>query len=69
MDTPSPNGTTPHVASQIAIRLNAAERAAVASVLNTLRQPHRRDPSVSEAVRHALLTVAAIVSPAGARAA
>ena len=56
----------PEVPTQIVVRLNDAQRAALGTVLQSLATPHRIPPSVSEAVRASITSAAQHLATAGA---
>lgn len=55
----NPNTGASHVPPQIVVKLNPEERIALTAVIETLKNPHRPSPSISEGVRAAILATAA----------
>ena len=57
--------TQDSIPDRIAVRLTDRERAAVASIAAAISHPHRSAPTVSEAIRAALMSAAASLTTSG----
>ena len=56
--------TQDSIPDRVAVRLTDRERAAVATIAAAITHPHRSAPTVSEAIRAALMSAAASIGTA-----